>query len=93
MSHDGGRRCICVSEHRPKVVELDVHHVLPIFLGGADGAGNEVWVCPNTHRATHELLRLYMKGAMAPPEDVVNDYPRYARALAAEGFKRWVESQ
>ena len=93
MSHDTDRHCHCVAEHRPKAVELDRHHVLPLYLGGPDVAANVVWICPNTHRAAHELLRLYLKAGGAPPPAVVDDYPRMARDLAAEGYRRWKATQ
>ena len=72
MSHDGGQVCPCVTEHRPKVVELDLHHGLPLYLGGLDIESNRFWVCPNTHRATHELLRLYLVNVLE--YDLINSY-------------------
>lgn len=93
MSHDLGQHCRCVTEHRPKAVELDRHHIWPLYLGGPETADNLIWVCPNTHRATHELLRLYLKAGSPPPGSVLDDYPRMARDLAAEGYRRWKDSQ
>lgn len=93
MSHDTDHTCPCVTEHRPKAVELDLHHILPRYLGGRDAPENWAWVCPNTHRATHELLRLYMQASGPPPGDVVNDFPSYARHLAAEGYRLWRQTQ
>lgn len=92
MSHDQGAVCVCVADHRPKAVELDEHHVLPRFLGGSDDASNRVWICPNTHRAAHEILRILLRDGRVDG-DVVDDYPRYARQLAAEGFRRFKEMQ
>ena len=90
MSHDHGRTCLCVKTHRPKVVELDRHHVIPIYLGGLDTESNVVWICAQTHRATHELLRLYLKLNEAPSQDVVDDFPRMARALALRGWQEYI---
>ena len=90
MSHDHGRTCPCVREHRPKAVELDHHHLLPKYLGGSDAPDNLIWICVQTHRATHELLRLYIKANETPPAEVVNDYPRMARALALDGWQRYI---
>jgi hypothetical protein len=93
VSHDEGRRCPCVVGHRPKVVELHEHHILPLYLGGPDTVDNVTWICPNTHAATHELLRLYLKGGGPPAGSVVDDFPVLARELAAEGWRRWKERQ
>lgn len=93
MAHDDGQVCACVVDHRPKVVELDLHHILPLYLGGPDTPENTVWVCPNTHRATHELLRLYMKAGAPPAQTVLDDYPRFARALASRGWLLWQAAQ
>ncbi len=92
MSHDEEQVCRCVADHRPKVVELHRHHILPLYLGGPDVESNVVWICPNTHTATHELLRLYLKGGVKPLGEVVNDFPVLARELAAEGWARWKAS-
>ncbi len=93
MSHDEGQVCRCVADHRPKVIELHEHHILPRYLGGSDDEDNVVWICPNTHAATHELLRLYLKGGTKPPADVVDDFPMLARELAAQGWERWRATQ
>jgi hypothetical protein len=93
MAHDDGQVCLCVADHRPKVVELHEHHILPLYLGGADEPNNRVWICPNTHAATHELLRLYLKGGGKPAAGVVDDYPVMARALAADGWARYKARQ
>lgn len=88
MSHDHERRCSCVTDHRPAVVELDRHHILPLYLGGPDVDSNVVWICPNTHRAAHEALRLLLKGATD-----LSEFPRRARDLARDGYARWKATQ
>lgn len=32
---------------------LEVHHTLPLFMGGEDTVANAVGLCPNCHRAAH----------------------------------------
>jgi hypothetical protein len=92
VSHDEGRTCPCVSDHRPKVAELQEHHLHPVYLGGAKD-GETVFICPSTHVSAHELIRLYLKLDGPPPAGVMNDYARYARVLAAEAWSRYTASR
>lgn len=97
MSHDEGRTCPCVAEHRPSPLELHRHHVLPVYLGGSDTEGNVVYICPTTHTNTHELFRILMRdGSLTWAAALaMYDVPvsRHAFALAHEGYARWRESQ
>ncbi len=94
MSHDIDRRCPCMAEHRPAPLELERHHVWPLYLGGPDDDTNTAFVCPTTHTNVHELLRVMVKEHRAIPyaefaaayEQPVN---RYAHVLACEGYGRW----
>ena len=90
MTHDADKVCPCVAEHVPKAVELHRHHLLPSYLGGGDTDDNLVWICPNTHAATHELLRLYLRAGGPPHHDVINDYPRHARVLALKAWRLYL---
>ncbi len=92
MAHDDGAVCRCVSEHRPKVAELQEHHVFPIYLGGAKD-GETVWVCPSSHVSAHELIRLYIKHDGPPPYDILSEYARFARLLAAQAWARYSTSR
>lgn len=96
MAHDHGATCLCVADHRPGVLELERHHILPRAMGGTDDPGNLVWVCPTTHTNVHELLREMLRSgpitysaAQAMWEQPVN---RYAHSLAAEGYRRFMET-
>ncbi len=93
MSHDEGQACLCVADHRPPPLELNIHHIVPIFLGGGDVASNKIILCPSTHVSVHEILRLLLRDGMLTygEVDAVNDrtVPRYAYALAVEGYQRW----
>ena len=90
--HDEGAECLCVSEHRPGVLEYEHHHIWPQEFGGPSVAENMVWICPTTHTNVHELLRYFLKygllsygGAQAVWDRPVN---RYAYDLAVEGYHR-----
>lgn len=94
MTHDRDLTCVCVSQHRPPPLELNVHHILPVFLGGPDVADNKITICPTTHANVHEILRLLLQRGMLTYGEVAaaNERPvsRYAYALAVKGFRRWV---
>lgn len=93
MAHDHGRACACVWEHRPPVLELHRHHILPLYLGGPNTADNIVWLCPTTHTNVHELLRMMMTRGPLTYRDCqeLQDRPvsRYAHAVALDGYQRW----
>lgn len=89
--HDTGQRCVCVADHRPPCLELEHHHIWPLYLGGPDTPDNKIWICANTHNNTHELIRLMAKAGryLSHSEcQALQDrpVPRYAHALAARGF-------
>jgi hypothetical protein len=51
VAHDEGRRCVCVTEHRPRPDELHAHHTWPLSEGGPDIPENLTWLClPGTER-------------------------------------------
>lgn len=93
MGHDEGRRCACVAEHRPGVLELTEHHIRPLSMGGQTTPENLVWLCPTALANTHEILReIVRRGgpltwgqAQALWHEPLN---RYAYALAHEGWRR-----
>lgn len=93
MAHDEDRACYCVAEHRPPYLELQAHHVLPLYLGGSED-GETVWLCPTTHTSVHELLRLMLRAGRALSYhecQVIQSRPvaRYAWELAARGYALW----
>ncbi len=101
MAHDedSDAKCLCVAEHRPSVLEYERHHVLPLYLGGADDPSSEIaWLCPTAHANCHELLRMMLRHGRTLTDyelQVIVDRPvsRYAAALAREGFRRWQATQ
>ncbi len=98
MSHDEDAVCRCVASHRPPPLELHVHHILPIYLGGPDVPSNRVTICPTAHSSVHEILRLMLKADRALTEtELENAEPRpvsrYAGVLARRGFLEFKEHQ
>lgn len=95
-AHDIDAVCVCVAEHRPPYLELERHHVLPLYLGGSED-GETAWLCPTAHTSVHELLRMMLRAGQpltyrqcqdAQPRPV----SRYAHTLAVDGYRRWQQS-
>lgn len=91
MTHDYEAACLCVSDHRPPVLEYERHHILPRYLGGEDTDDNLLWLCSTTHSNVHELLRMMMKAGAALTDhhlQQTQDRPvsRYAATLARTGY-------
>lgn len=84
-SHDAGRECVCVTEHRPAPDELHAHHVWPISEGGSED-GELLWLCPTMHVNVHELWRVFQRHEGRPPWDVLRRYSRYCRSVVRHGW-------
>ena len=80
--------CGCVAQHCPSAYVANRHHVLPLSWGGLTVAANLVWLCPNAHTATHDLLNQYVHLGGPPPPDVQQHYTALSRSLAA---RAWAE--
>ena len=94
QSRDTGHLCDCVADHHPEPLVLEEHHIWPLGMGGPDIPENLVWVCPSTHGNAHEVLRTLVAWGPISYRSVceLNDrgpVPRYAYALAREGYRRW----
>jgi hypothetical protein len=87
VAHDEGRRCLCVTEHRPRPDELHAHHIVPLYADGPDTEENVVWVCPTTHASIHELLRAWERYEGEPPWSVRRYYGPYTRRYAELGWQ------
>ena len=85
--------CPCVAEHSPKLIEVHEHHIVPLYAGGPDTPSNIIRVCPNTHYATHALLRQYERHQGTPPWSIRRQFPRYAQELAQMGWERRTPAQ
>lgn len=77
------KRCECVSYHAPAAYVPNHHHVLPQSWGGLSTPDNLVWLCPNSHTATHDLLNQYVHSGGTPASTVLIHYNAHVRALAA----------
>ena len=74
--------CLCVSTHTPSMYTPNHHHIVPQSWGGETVNSNLVWLCPNSHTATHQLLNLYIHAQGEPEWDVIRHYNELVRALA-----------
>lgn len=87
----GPKVCVCVRVHRPRILRVDAHHVQPVSWRGPDTQANLVYVCSNCHVAAH--LALDVLRAAGGPANVPwltrRRFPRYAWALAVDGWTRW----
>lgn len=90
--HDVGEHCACVNNHNPNPMELHQHHIWPMGMNGPDVEDNVVWLCPTSHVNVHELLRAWVKYESKPPWSIRKFFSPYIRALAAEGFNRWMDA-
>jgi hypothetical protein len=86
MAHDEGRRCVCVTEHRPRYDELHAHHTWPLSEGGPDTDENLTWLCPTQHANVHELWRHYAAHMGRPPWEVRRNYSHYCREVVEHGW-------
>lgn len=96
MAHDAARACVCVAEHRPPYLELEAHHVWPLYLGGPRD-GEMRWLCGTTHQSVHELLRLMERAGRSLTYRECQDaedrpVARYAHDLAARGWDAYAAS-
>ena len=41
---------------------LQIHHIIPISLGGDNSEDNVICLCPNCHKETHYLYRMFLSG-------------------------------
>lgn len=87
MSHAGDVRCACVSAHSPEPFDVEVHHVVPLYAGGADTASNRLPLCANAHNNVHALLRAWERAQGEPSWDVRRRFSPYVRDLARRGWE------
>lgn len=77
--------CQLHGSHRPEPLVIVKHHVQPLGMGGPDEPGNWAWTCDTGHRNVHTLM-----GPLANDGAMPAGGTRAERALAREGFDRWV---
>lgn len=77
-----------VHTHRDHV-PIEVHHILPISLGGPDIPSNRIKLCSNAHSACHYYLDLLRKYNGVVPWSIGRHYGGKVRHLARQGFDAW----
>lgn len=80
--------CPCVKRHSPPAVVIEQHHVLPLSWGGPDTPANKVAICAQTHFTIHALLNQYVHTGDTPSRGELNQFPPYARILAAQAWQQ-----
>jgi hypothetical protein len=75
--------------HAPEPDYQELHHVLPLGWGG-DPKGLVWALCPTGHANVHRLLDAYRKYGGRPPWNIERRYGPVDRALAAEGWRRYL---
>ena len=79
--------CQCSAEHRPAVMQVDKHHLWPVYLGGPEHPATLLGLCQTTHANVHRLLRAMVSaGTWLPRPPGV---PRYSHQVATLGFQAW----
>lgn len=87
-----GAECLCVSNHNPNAVQLHVHHIWPLGMGGPDIPENEMILCPTTHAGVHRLIRDWRRHGTEPPWEVRKYFSPFVRDLAERGWREYQES-
>lgn len=79
--------CVCVSDHRPTVLEPERHHLWPVYLGGPEHPQTLVLLCNTTHSNVHRILRAMVKAGTWLPRNPGE--PRYSHQIATLGYQAW----
>ncbi len=78
--------CRCSADHNPNPRYLHRHHIVPLYMGGAEYETNVEILCPTGHDSVHWLIRQYEKHDGQPPWDVRRKVGPFFRDLAARAF-------
>lgn len=76
--------CEVHGSHRPEVITVHHHHVLPLGMGGPDKPENRIAVCPTGHYNIHAVLAALVFNHPLPKST------RTERQLAMKGYKAWI---
>lgn len=79
----------CAAHKHRELVPLEIHHVHPLGMGGADEPSNKVSVCSNAHSSIHDYLHKLVKHSGCLPWTVRRLYGVKVRRLAERGYKEW----
>jgi hypothetical protein len=75
------RVCRCVAGHRPRLVTVESHHIIPLGLGGPDTRENRIWACGNLHNAVHYWIGAFQRFGGKPPASALKGMTAYERSL------------
>lgn len=84
--------CGCVASHRPAVMVIEKHHILPLSWGGADAPDNWLYVCPTSHYNIHSALNVLVHAGHVPTNATDPSYqewvsyPVFARKYAQQAW-------
>jgi hypothetical protein len=81
----GAVRC----PHRAAVRVFDGHHVLQKSEGGPDCIENVWLICPNCHRNSHDLYRVWDHNGGLPADDFLVGTPLNQRFVKGVARRRW----
>jgi hypothetical protein len=59
--------CVC---HRYKGVNVEVHHIIPVFEGGRDDADNAICLCFDCHADAGHYNPMHSRGTKLSPEEL-----------------------
>lgn len=79
-----GDQCEVHGSHRPPVLETQVHHIQPTYMGGPDTPVNKVRICGTGHESVHVLIRALVAGKPLPKAALAD------LKLARRGYDAWV---
>lgn len=60
------KQCALHAYHWPPVLDGDIHHIIPLSMGGPDTNDNIMHVCPTGHRNVHEVITALVKKQPLP---------------------------
>lgn len=81
-----GALCGCVAEHSPKAFVPTNHHIVPESWEGSGEDWNRIWLCPNTHTATHRLIDDYVRAGGEPGWEIRQHFSPFVRDLAERAW-------
>jgi hypothetical protein len=76
--------CQVHCDHRPIPLLLEVHHILPLAMGGKNEPANKVTVCPTGHYNIHRLMHELLDNSSARLHGAIKE-----KRLAIRGMAEW----
>lgn len=88
-----GGTCSVHGSHRPAYTGTEVHHILPLGMGGKDEPANRVDICPTGHTNIHSRLSWLLWKAGYLTRATVMREPKVStreNQLAQQGMLAWI---